>query len=211
MKERIGFRPEVRPVRSRESMLWPLGQDLGKDCREWHGFGGAGGSYDCGRRRPRPCFGDAGREEAVEPGRMFGRCIEAQTGDGRGDVGTGGEQRHREPAGEQDRQGSREERGRDEPGPQVRAAPPPRGSRRAAGAPEVTGGSHRVPPMGRVRSGSPARYAEGAHGAAIPAGRVTRATVPWPGRELILITPSYFLARWPAKARPIPIAPSREV
>ena len=174
-------------------------------------FGRAGGPDDGGRRRPGPCVSDAGREEPVEPGRMFGVRIGTRTEDGRGDVGTGGEQERGKPAGEQDRQRGREQRGGDEPGPQARAAAPPRGSRRAAGAPEVTGGSHRVRPRGWVRSGSPVRYAEHAHGAAIPAGRVTRATVPWPGRELILITPSYFLARWPAKARPIPMAPSREV
>ena len=49
------------------------------------------------------------------------------------------------------------------------------------------------------------------HGAGEPAGRVIRVTVPWPGNELILMEPSYFLARWFAKVNPSPTAPSRVV
>ena len=50
-----------------------------------------------------------------------------------------------------------------------------------------------------------------AYGLGTPAGSVIWATVPWPGSELILITPSYFFTRWPASESPIPMASSREV
>ena len=44
-----------------------------------------------------------------------------------------------------------------------------------------------------------------------PVGSVIRVTVPWSASELTLMPPSYFFTRWPARVRPSPIAPSREV
>ena len=48
-------------------------------------------------------------------------------------------------------------------------------------------------------------------GPGVPVGNVMRVTVPWSGRELTLMSPSYFVARWFASVSPSPIAPSREV
>ena len=44
-----------------------------------------------------------------------------------------------------------------------------------------------------------------------PAGKLMRVMVPCSGRELILMPPSYWAARWRARVRPSPSAPSREV
>ena len=104
-----------------------------------------------------------------------------------------------EPAGEEDRQSDREQGPRHELAPQAGAAAVPRRPRTAPGTPEGAGG-HR-----RARFGAPVRPAGRVHGAAMPAGSAMRATVPWPGRELTLIVPSYLRARWPASARPMPI------